>query len=134
VTTPDTSVVVAAFARWHAQHQAARAALERADSLLAHVAVEAYSVLTRLPPPRRVPGHLVLEFLHHQFGGSVVSLDGQGYAGLLALAADRRIVGGAVYDALIATNARRAGVAVVTLDERAAAVYEAIGTEYQLIA
>ena len=33
----------------------------------AHAALEAYSVLTRLPPPHRAPAGLVVEFLSTQF-------------------------------------------------------------------
>lgn len=47
----DTSVLVAGFARWHAEHALAAAALHRVDAVVDHVAVETFSVLTRLPPP-----------------------------------------------------------------------------------
>ena len=51
----DTSVAVAAALPWHEAHTAARAAMPAdAALLLGQVAVETYSVLTRLPPPQRV--------------------------------------------------------------------------------
>ncbi len=59
-TALDTSVIIAGRLRWHKFHSRARPALEAAlDSenpviLPAHALVEAYSVLTRLPPPRRL--------------------------------------------------------------------------------
>ena len=59
----DTSVLVAGFARWHAEHTVAADALHRVDAVVDHVAVETFSVLTRLPPPRRVAPQLVTEFL-----------------------------------------------------------------------
>lgn len=46
----NTRVVVAAFASWHEGHASAVSALARRPRLSAHVAVEAFSVLTRLPP------------------------------------------------------------------------------------
>ncbi|MEX2240756.1 MAG: PIN domain-containing protein [Burkholderiales bacterium] len=49
----DTSVVVAAFASWHEGHAAALRALGRGVRVPAHVLLESYSVLTRLPPPHR---------------------------------------------------------------------------------
>lgn len=51
---PDTSVLVAGFATWHEGHEAAVRALNRGVHLIAHAAVETYSVLTRLPPPHRI--------------------------------------------------------------------------------
>jgi len=43
--------VVAGFASWHEGHRSAAAALARKPRVPAHVLVETYSVLTRLPPP-----------------------------------------------------------------------------------
>ena len=63
----DTSLVVAAFASWHERHDAARHALDQGLRLIAHCAVETYSVLTRLPPPHRAPGALVRDFIRARF-------------------------------------------------------------------
>ncbi|MGH2853907.1 MAG: hypothetical protein ACRDLF_06920, partial [Solirubrobacteraceae bacterium] len=51
--TPDSSVVIAAFASWNRHHEAAVEALGDARDLVAHVELESYSVLTRLPEPFR---------------------------------------------------------------------------------
>ncbi len=51
----DTSVLVAAFARWHESHMAAATAVRRCDALIDHAVIETFSVLTRLPAPRRAP-------------------------------------------------------------------------------
>ena len=59
---PDTSVPVAAFALWHEHHGVARRALNGAQ-LIAHSILETYSVLTRLPPPHRVPARVAADFL-----------------------------------------------------------------------
>ena len=52
-----------AFASWHEGHRAAVAILDRSPRVPAHVVVETYSVLTRLPPPHRAPADLVATFL-----------------------------------------------------------------------
>ncbi len=134
MTTPDTSVVVAAFGRWHEQHDRARAALADASALVAHVGLETLSVLTRLPPPWRAPPRLVVEFLRHHFPKPKLILDDEGYSLVLALAAEGGVVGGAVYDAVVAASAKRAGAVLVTLDARAAATYRALGSDYRLLA
>ena len=60
---PDTSVLVAGFATWHEAHQSAARALGRGVHLVAHSALETYSVLTRLPAPHRVAPAVVHEYL-----------------------------------------------------------------------
>jgi predicted nucleic acid-binding protein len=134
VTTPDSSVVIAAFARWHDQHGPAARAVGEADTLVAHVALESYSVLTRLPPPRRASPGVVAEFLGRHFGGRLAALDAGGYESLLALAAASGITGGATYDALVAASAKAAGATLLTLDARATAAYDALGADYRLLA
>lgn len=60
----DTSVVVAAFATWHEGHASALAAMKRQPPRLpAHVGLETFSVLTRLPPPHRARPEIVAAFL-----------------------------------------------------------------------
>jgi predicted nucleic acid-binding protein len=132
---PDTSVLVAAFGRWHESHAAARAAL--ADSpvvLLAPVAAESFSVLTRLPPPYRTPPRLVLAFLDAHFGDAPVALSGSGVRALLTEVEAAAIIGGGVYYALVASTSREAGATLVSLDQRAARVYRALGVEHALLA
>ena len=127
-------MLVAAFGRWHESHSAARDALTDRTVLLAPVAVEAFSVLTRLPPPHRAPSRLVLDFLDAHFGDPPVALSGPGVRALLAEAEASGIVGGGVYDALIAVTSREAGAALVSLDQRAARVYRALGVDHTLLA
>jgi predicted nucleic acid-binding protein len=125
-------VLVAAFGRWHESHSAARDALTDRTVLLAPVAVEAFSVLTRLPPPHRAPSRL--DFLDAHFGNPPVALSGPSVRALLAEAEASGIVGGGVYDALIAVTSREAGAALVSLDQRAARVYRALGVDHTLFA
>ncbi|MBI4305693.1 MAG: type II toxin-antitoxin system VapC family toxin [Chloroflexi bacterium] len=133
MNTPDTSVVVAAFARWHERHTDARSALENVTALIGHVAVESFSVLTRMPPPQRVPANLVLRFLRHHFPDPKLALSSDGYDTLLSVATEHAIAGGAIYDALVAMTAKESGATLLTFDERAASVYQVTGVEYRLI-
>jgi predicted nucleic acid-binding protein len=117
-------VVVAAFAPWHEHHERAAAAIRDVGGLIAHVELETYSVLTRMPPPRRAPAPLVGTFLRERFPGERLELPTSERRGLIDRLAFAGIAGGAVYDALIAACAAAHGVALVTLDERALSVYE----------
>jgi predicted nucleic acid-binding protein len=131
----DTSVAVAAALPWHEAHAEALSALPRERTrLLAQVAVETYSVLTRLPPPQRVPARVAEEYLREAFSLPPLVLSAAGHADLLALAASESIVGGAVYDALVAAGARQAGATLLTLDRRALPTYQQVGVEYRLVA
>ena len=44
----DTSILVAAFASWHNDHELAVRELAKKPSVIAHGMIEAYSVLTRI--------------------------------------------------------------------------------------
>lgn len=119
-TLLDSSCLVALACAWHEHHEATRIELERCEQaserilLAGHALIEAYAVLTRLPPPhRRSP-----EEAHAILRGSwrdceSVSLSGREYWDLLDLVRSRSIAGGRTYDALIAACARRAGVATL---------------------
>jgi predicted nucleic acid-binding protein len=123
----DTSVVVAAFASWHEQHERARAVLERGARLIEHCALETYSVLTRLPAPHRCGGPLVRDFLAARFPEPFLRLEaGAGRRFILALP-ERGIAGGAAYDALVAATAAHHGAQLLTCDRRAAAIYDGYG-------
>jgi hypothetical protein len=60
-------VVVVAFASWHEQHEPARRALDAGLRLIEHTVLETSSVLTRLPPPHRVPAAVVRDFIEARF-------------------------------------------------------------------
>ncbi len=129
----DTSVAVAAALPWHESHAAARSALPRKTPLLAQVAVETYSVLTRLPPPQRVAPVLARDYLTETFGLPPFVLSSDGHQRLLDLAAAALIVGGAVYDAIVGATANEARATLLTLDRRATAAYRLLGVDYQVI-
>lgn len=129
----DTSVVVAGFATWHEGHHAAVAALARKPRVPAHVLVEAYSVLTRLPPPHRAPADLVATFLAARFPDPPLVLPARAYLRLLEASARSGLVGGGIYDALIAATAGHAGATLLTRDERARSTYERMHVPYEIV-
>ena len=133
MTVADTSVVVAAFASWHAQHAIADSIVDGKTRLVAHCAVEAYSVLTRLPPPHRVAGHLVRDFLGARFPHPYVGLEADHYAALIPRLVELGISGGASYDALVAATAEVVGDVLISCDRRAAQTYERIGVEFRIL-
>lgn len=131
--TCDSSVLVAAFARWHEGHRVAAAALARVDALIDHVVIETYSVLTRLPPPCRVAPALVVDFLDHHFPAELPRLNTIRSREALQTALARGVSGGAVYDLLIALTAGCAGAGLMSLDRRAASTYEKAGISFELL-
>ncbi|WP_261567870.1 type II toxin-antitoxin system VapC family toxin [Frankia gtarii] len=130
----DTSVVVACFASWHEHHAVARKAMACRPRLAAHAAVESYSVLTRLPPPHRAQPSIVHTFLTERFIEPFLTLSEAGYQKLLATLAANQIPGGPAYDALIAFTAAEHQATLMSLDQRAAATYEAIGVPVEQLA
>ena len=125
--------MVAAFASWHEGHAAATEALDRKPLLPSQVLIESYSVLTRLPPPHRAPADLVATFLEVRFPRPPLVLDAHAYRELLREAVQKGLVGGSVYDAVIAYTAKDAGALLLTRDRRAMSVYERIGARYELV-
>jgi predicted nucleic acid-binding protein len=133
VIAVDTSVLVPAFASWHEGHRAAAAVLERRPRVPAHVLVETYSVLTRLPPPHRAPGELVAIFLAERFADPPLVLPARAHMRLIQQAAAAGFEGGSIHDALVAATARHANAVLLTRDRRAAPIYERIGAAYQFV-
>src|SRR5206468_11098109 len=110
---PDTSCMVAAVCGWHQHHERAASEihrrLRRDEPLIVAgpALVEAYAVLTRLPPPHRVSAPDALAVLLGSFvdAGRVVALDGRSYVSLLRRAPAEDVSGGRTYDAVIAACA-----------------------------
>lgn len=124
MTALDSSIVIACFGAWHEHHEVARTALAGEPKLAAHTALEAYSVLTRLPDPFRAEPGTVVEFLRRTFPTERLVLAAARQQQLPGLFADLGIAGGAVYDALIALTALDARAELLTLDRRALTTYE----------
>ena len=127
--TPDSSVVIAAFASWNQHHEAAIEALGDARDLVAHAELESYSVLTRLPEPLRAEPALVAEYLLGDYPGKRLSLPESARRGLIGRLAASDIAGGAVYDAIVAATAAHHGYRLLSCDRRAALTYERLGVE-----
>jgi predicted nucleic acid-binding protein len=113
---PDTNCMIAAVCTWHEHHE--RAAdeidrrLERGETLCiaAPALVEAYSVLTRLPPPYRLSPADALALVEANFiqSSRITTLASRSYRTFLRRACDEGIRGGRTYDAVIATCALQA--------------------------
>jgi predicted nucleic acid-binding protein len=124
---PDTTCMVALVCGWHPDHPRSSAEIRRRLSqgqelvVAAPALVEAFAVLTRLPPPHRVVAAEALFLLESNFMSDrrLVSLSESAYKSLLRDSAGLGIAGGKVYDAVIAECAMQAGVdALLTLNDR----------------
>jgi predicted nucleic acid-binding protein len=130
----DTSVAVPAALPEHVDHHAAVRALPRGGTrAIAQVAIETYSVLTRLPPSQRAGADVAAGYLRATFDFPPLSLSAGAYSDLLDLAVAERITGGAVYDAIVGATAAEAGATLLTRDRRAIATYRLVGASYRLI-
>jgi predicted nucleic acid-binding protein len=129
----DTSLAVAAFATWHEKHQPARAALGAGLSLVDHCALETYSVLTRLPPPHRVPAAIARDYLAAQFPGPLLRLSAGAYRRFVIGLAELGVAGGGAWDALVAATALAHEAEIVSCDPRAARVYERFGLPVRML-
>jgi len=128
----DSSVAIAAFGEWHELHRPAVEALAASPTIVAHAALEAYSVLTRLPEPFRAPASTVVEYLAANFAARRPALPAAQQRRLPELMDRAGVRGGAVYDGLVGLTAAAAGAELVSLDLRAAETYARLGVEYRL--
>jgi len=110
----DSSVLLPVFLAEHPHHAPSLRLYTQCNPDIAccasHSLAEVYSTLTRLPLPHRAtPDQAIgfLESIHRRFG--LVSPDGDDYLASIREAAANRISGGAIYDALIAGCAIKAG-------------------------
>jgi predicted nucleic acid-binding protein len=123
----DTNCIVAAVCDWHEDHAAAAAAIEgrlaRGEQrvVAAHALVEAYAVLTRLPPPHRLTPADAWTLLEANFvtGVRIVALTGAACVRLTRRLAACGLGGGRAYDAIIGECARRGGAeTLLTFNDR----------------
>lgn len=134
MTVVDTSVVVAALTL---SDPVARRACEKAvrasPTPISHVMVESYSVLTRLPSHMRMTGPQVGAFILQAFPQAPLVLPSRAYRTFVSTAVSSEIIGGAIYDALIALTAKSHGEVLLTRDRRAAATYAAFGASIEFV-
>jgi predicted nucleic acid-binding protein len=114
----DTSVLIPAFFEDHEHHEASLRVFLRADKKQAccgaHSLVEFYATTTRFPGRHRLSGEQVLLLLENiQERLTIVTLEAQEYYGILKRAAEAGIVGGAIYDVLLASCALKAGAEIM---------------------
>jgi predicted nucleic acid-binding protein len=114
----DTSLLVPVFYGDHVHHRASFGIfvqLGRDDGCCgAHSLAEVYATLTRMPGRHRVGGEQAMLFIASiRERLSVVGLDGDEYAASLSSSAALGIVGGAIYDALLASCALKARTDVI---------------------
>jgi hypothetical protein len=108
-------------------------ALADVTALPAHVALEAYSVLTRLPGGLAVPAAAAVEVLDARFGETPLRLAAGERRRVLRTLADAGIHGGASYDGLVALEAHAHDRTLLTLDERAQQTYRRLGVAFRAL-
>jgi predicted nucleic acid-binding protein len=114
----DTSVLVPVFYGDHVHHQASLQRFIQFDKSTgccgAHSLVEVYSSLTRMPGKYRISSEQAMLFIGSiRERLSIIALDGDEYADALDAAAAAGIVGGSVYDAMLAHCALKAEVETI---------------------
>lgn len=129
----DTSAAIPLLQHDHPAHErvAARVAGGR-RGLAGHAAFETYSVLTRMPPPRRIPPRLAERLLGENFPDTRHP-SARSHALLLSRLADHVIAGGSVFDALVSLAAAEHDAVLVSRDRRAADVYRAMGARVEFV-
>lgn len=130
---PDSSVVLAALLADHPAHDSSEEALKACETTIAHVAVETYSVLTRLPPPHRVSPTEAARLVDARLPDEHVTLDGDAYGSAPRRLAEAHISGGATYDGLIALTALEHNLELLSRDRRAARTYRLLGVAFQML-
>ncbi|HEX4437820.1 MAG TPA: PIN domain-containing protein [Solirubrobacteraceae bacterium] len=133
MTTPDSSVLIPAVGIHHEAHERATEALGDAPSLIAHVAFETSSVLSRMPEGQRVAATAVLDVLDHDFPMPWLALDREQQRSCLRRAVAAGVYGGALYDALIAATAAEHDVTLLSADRSASATYEVMGARVEYL-
>lgn len=129
----DTSVAVPLLVRNHGDHRQVTAWwAERESCLSGHALPETYSVLTRLPGGLRVAAGDAVRMLKQRFAAPLVLSDATS-TDLVERLGALGIVGGAVYDGLVALAALEHGAELATRDARARATYDAVGVRVVVV-
>ncbi|KDA41363.1 type II toxin-antitoxin system VapC family toxin [Frankia sp. BMG5.23] len=130
----DTSVAVPLLVRSHTHHaDVVQWWGGRELALSGHALVETYSVLTRMPGDARLSGPDAARLLDVRFTAPL-TLSGPHARKVHATLSHVGIVGGAVYDGLVALAAKEHGLALATRDARARGTYDALGVKVIVVA
>lgn len=129
----DTSVLVPALVGWHEHHDPCRRAVIGAR-VPAHVMIETYSVLTRLPSPHRLTASVAHQLVTTgRRADDVLTVPPRLQRSLVTLVAELGIEGGATYDALVGLTAQHHGEVLLTRDRRATRTYELLEVGFRLV-
>lgn len=130
----DTSVAVPLLVSVHRDHAAVVAWWNKRDvALSGHAVAETYSVLTRLPAGLRHTPSDAARLIGARFGPPFTLVPDTA-ARLPEILAELGVVGGAVYDAMVALAALEHDAELATRDARARRTYEAIGARVIVVA
>jgi predicted nucleic acid-binding protein len=129
----DTSAAIPLLMSSHVAHREVRRQLQGHDLVLTqHSLAETYSVLTRLPGDARVAARDAVRLIDANFDPPAL-MPLEVATAVPASMAELGIVGGAVYDALVALAARSHSLTLVTRDLRASATYSVVGVDLRQI-
>lgn len=116
----DTSVLIAAFVVNHPHHDICAPWVERAKSqaiegfIASHTLAETYAVLTRLPLRPPISAELAQRLIEENLSKfEVVSLVAADYHTVIARMVSLNLIGGSIYDVLIAQAALNAKVNIL---------------------
>lgn len=103
----DTSVLIPVFLEDHEHHERSLkvfvGADKKRDYCAAHSLAEVYATMTRLPGRHRLSGEQVLLFLDNiRERLALIAFTGEEYHAAIKDAAEAGVIGGTIYDALIA--------------------------------
>jgi predicted nucleic acid-binding protein len=129
----DSSVTIPALSKDHPAHEPAAEALAGCKTTIAHVALETYSVLTRLPPPHQADAPTTVKAIKERLPARYATLDATAHASAPARLAAAGISGGATYDGLIALTALEHDLELLTRDRRAGRSYRALGVRFTVV-
>jgi predicted nucleic acid-binding protein len=114
----DTSVLVPVFYGDHVHHEASISVFLKFDKATgccgAHSLAEVYATLTRMPGKRRISGAQAMLFVGDICDRlSLITLKGDEYVKALQASASLGVVGGGIYDALLARCAMKAQAEII---------------------
>ena len=114
----DTSIIIAALVESHPMHEIAFPWLKQAKAkafeliIASHTLAELYAVLSTLPIKPRISPAVAWRLIHENIEAvsKIISLTSSEYSATIKRLSESGLIGGIVYDALIAKVAQKAGV------------------------
>jgi len=102
-------------------------------ALPAHVLLESYSVLTRLPSGLAVPAAVAADVLARRFADEPLRLPQPDHDVLIATLAGAGVFGGASYDGIVALEAHAHGRVLISIDRRAQETYHRLRVPFTAV-